>query len=86
MIIHSSPLSGVVVVESVLHADSRGVFSRYFCAKELSSVIGERKIVNINYSLNTLCGHNSRSSSAEGPSCRDEIRSLHSWSDFRCGR
>jgi len=48
--ISDTDLSGVYVVESQIRGDTRGSFSRLFCNKELSSVIGSRTIVQINQS------------------------------------
>lgn len=43
-------IAGVFVVESDRHHDSRGSFSRLFCAAELGEIIGARPIVQINNS------------------------------------
>ena len=43
-------LEGIYVVEPNPLIDSRGIFSRYFCKKELKSIIQDREILNINYS------------------------------------
>lgn len=45
-------LESTYVVEPYPFVDTRGVFSRYFCKKELKKIIQEREIVNINYSKN----------------------------------
>lgn len=48
---YESSISGVCIVESAVFQDSRGAFSRLFCAKELQDVIGSRMIVQINRSM-----------------------------------
>ena len=45
-------LEGTYVVEPNPFVDTRGVFSRYFCKRELKKIINDREIVNINYSKN----------------------------------
>ena len=45
-------LEGTYVVEPHPSIDSRGIFSRYFCKRELKNIIQDREIVNINYSKN----------------------------------
>lgn len=50
MDVRKTPIEGLVVVESVPHRDARGAFSRLFCEDELASALGDRKIVQINYS------------------------------------
>ena len=45
-------LEGTYVVEPNPFRDSRGIFSRYFCKRELKYIIQDREIVNINYSKN----------------------------------
>lgn len=49
-------LAGVVAVETAGFADQRGVFTRFYCEGELSPVIGERRIVQINHSQNVAAG------------------------------
>jgi dTDP-4-dehydrorhamnose 3,5-epimerase len=49
-------LPGVVVIESPPIADDRGVFSRFYCEHELTSVIGKRRIVQINHSRTANVG------------------------------
>lgn len=44
------PLSGAAVIEAEPFVDHRGVFARFFCKNELSELIGDRNIVNVNYS------------------------------------
>ena len=45
-------LEGTYVVETNPFMDSRGVFSRYFCKRELKSILKNREILNINFSKN----------------------------------
>ena len=56
MIIHTTPVVDLVVAESKAFKDDRGAFARLFCEQALSSVIGQRKIVQINYSCTTAVG------------------------------
>lgn len=41
---------GAFVIETAPVKDHRGSFARYFCHKEMSDIIGSRRIVNINFS------------------------------------
>ncbi|MFK5857317.1 MAG: dTDP-4-dehydrorhamnose 3,5-epimerase family protein [Bacteroidota bacterium] len=50
MKIVKTPIDGVLVVEGERFTDHRGCFSRFFCKHELSSILGKRNIVQINYS------------------------------------
>lgn len=56
MKIIETPIYGVVVVETSRITDPRGSFARWFCDKELESVIGERRIVQINHSMTAAKG------------------------------
>jgi dTDP-4-dehydrorhamnose 3,5-epimerase len=56
MIIHSTPMADLVVAESKSFKDERGAFARLFCEQELLSVIGQRKIVQINHSCTAAVG------------------------------
>jgi dTDP-4-dehydrorhamnose 3,5-epimerase len=56
MIIHPTPMADLVVAESKSFKDERGAFARLFCEQELSSVIGQRKIVQINHSRTAAVG------------------------------
>jgi dTDP-4-dehydrorhamnose 3,5-epimerase len=49
-------LSGVVTVETVPSYDNRGAFSRLYCDRELATIIGQRRIVQINHSLTRNVG------------------------------
>ena len=50
MKIRSTLLEGVSVVETTPFNDQRGFFVRYYCENELSSIIADRRIVQINLS------------------------------------
>src|SRR5437867_4361581 len=70
MKIRSTAIDGVTVVESNPFTDSRGTFTRLFCANELSEIIGSRLIAQINRSHTKLVGavrglHYQRSPHAE---------------------
>lgn len=56
MKIQTTPLAGLSVVEITPHGDNRGQFVRLFCDNELSSLIGSRKIIQINHSRTTAVG------------------------------
>ena len=49
-------LKDVHLVETTPFLDSRGEFVRWFCKSELQSIIGERSIVQINYSFTKKTG------------------------------
>lgn len=46
----ATDIDGVSVIERTPATDDRGSFTRLFCARELSQVLGERGVVQINYS------------------------------------
>lgn len=52
----TSALAGVSVVETVPISDHRGAFSRWYCDQELATIIGGRRIVQINHSLTCTVG------------------------------
>lgn len=56
MIIHTTTIADLVVAESKAFNDERGSFARLFCEQELSSIIGDRKIVQINHSRTEAVG------------------------------
>ena len=56
MNILKTPILGLVVVETTPHLDSRGVFARIYCEQELTSLIGQRRIVQINHSSTATTG------------------------------
>ena len=56
MIIHPTPIADLMVAESKALKDERGAFTRLFCEPELSTVIGHRKIVQINHSYTEAVG------------------------------
>lgn len=56
MNINSTPISGVMIVESNPHTDQRGAFSRFYCENELANLIGEHRIVQINHSRTSAIG------------------------------
>jgi len=43
-------LKGCYVIKTTPFTDQRGLFARFFCERELAQVIGDRKIVNVNFS------------------------------------
>ena len=56
MKIRSTPLEGVVIVETTKHVDHRGEFFRAYCRRELAEIIGERQIAQINVSQTHAVG------------------------------
>lgn len=50
LIIEKTPFEGVYVIGTDAFHDDRGAFARWFCDKELSELLGQQKIVNVNYS------------------------------------
>ena len=56
MKIHPTPIVDLVVAESKPFKDERGAFARLFCEQELSFLIGQRKIVQINHSCTEVVG------------------------------
>ena len=56
MNILKTPILGLVVVETTPHLDSRGAFARLYCEQELTSLIGQRRIVQINHSRTATTG------------------------------
>ncbi len=56
MNILKTPILGLVVVETTPHVDSRGAFARLYCEHELESLIGQRRIVQINHSRTASIG------------------------------
>lgn len=56
MRVSPTPLAGVVMVDTPRREDPRGSFARLFCEQELGSVIGHRRIVQINQSTTAVPG------------------------------
>ena len=56
MNILQTQISGLVVVETTRHIDARGSFSRLYCERELSDIVGMRQIVQVNYSRTSAVG------------------------------
>ena len=51
-----TPIDGIKIIETAPIADSRGSFARWFCARELASVLDGRSIVQINHSQTMKVG------------------------------
>jgi dTDP-4-dehydrorhamnose 3,5-epimerase len=45
-----------VIVETAAFVDHRGAFMRVFCERELSAILGDRRIVQVNYSRTEAVG------------------------------
>ena len=56
MNIHPTPIADLVMAESKSFKDERGAFARLFCEQAFSSVLGGRKIVQINHSCTETLG------------------------------
>jgi dTDP-4-dehydrorhamnose 3,5-epimerase len=56
MNILSTPIFGLMVVETVPNVDTRGAFGRLYCERELNALMGHRKIVQINHSRTVNIG------------------------------
>ena len=48
--IQETPLKGVYVIDTDAFRDTRGVFARWFCDRELEPILSGQKIVNVNFS------------------------------------
>lgn len=48
--INKTPIEGLYVVDTAAFIDNRGAFARWFCESELSEIIGNRHIKNVNFS------------------------------------
>jgi dTDP-4-dehydrorhamnose 3,5-epimerase len=56
VILQKTSIEGLLFAESTVRKDGRGSFSRLFCHQELQAIIGDRSIVQINYSLSETLG------------------------------
>jgi dTDP-4-dehydrorhamnose 3,5-epimerase len=56
MKIKETSIQGLMVVETEMHADNRGGFARLYCQDELKNLLGEREVVQINYSHTSAIG------------------------------
>ena len=56
MKITPTTISGVMLVETTPHIDPRGAFARLYCEHELASLIGNRRIAQINHSRTSSVG------------------------------
>jgi dTDP-4-dehydrorhamnose 3,5-epimerase len=54
--IESTPIEGLVIAKSQPRSDHRGALMRCFCDDELSQVIGDRKVVQVNHSRTVQTG------------------------------
>ncbi len=52
----TTPIDGVVLVETERFRDHRGAFARLFCENALAPVLGDRHIMQINHSRTSLPG------------------------------
>jgi len=51
------PLKDASIIETSINQDERGVFSRFFCNKELQNLLNGSEIVNINFSQSKRVPH-----------------------------
>jgi dTDP-4-dehydrorhamnose 3,5-epimerase len=56
MKIHSTPFENLFIAQSKAFIDERGSFTRLFCERELVPLIGNRRIVQANYSSTQAVG------------------------------
>lgn len=56
MNVQPTPIPGVCVIETTPFTDARGAFARLYCVQELSTLIGQRQIVQINHSRTVTVG------------------------------
>ncbi len=56
MIIRPLPIDTATLIEAEPFEDHRGLFARFFCAQELAQILGERQIVNVNFSCTRQAG------------------------------
>lgn len=56
MKIIQTDIPSLFVVETTPYADVRGAFARLYCERELSQLIGERQIVQVNHSRTNTVG------------------------------
>jgi dTDP-4-dehydrorhamnose 3,5-epimerase len=56
MKILDTPIADLKLVQSVPHRDTRGAFTRLFCAQELHLVLGHRHVAQINHSRTSQVG------------------------------
>ncbi|WAS05808.1 dTDP-4-dehydrorhamnose 3,5-epimerase [Gloeomargaritales cyanobacterium VI4D9] len=54
--IHTTPISGVLLVETHLYQDERGIFYRGFCDRELDDILSGKKIRQVNLSITHRAG------------------------------
>ena len=54
--VRETKISGVVVVETTPFSDHRGAFARFFCARDLALILGDRNIVQVNHSVTKRTG------------------------------
>jgi dTDP-4-dehydrorhamnose 3,5-epimerase len=56
MKVHATPLAGLWEIETTPHGDSRGRFTRIFCADELAGISAPLRFVQTNLSRTERCG------------------------------
>lgn len=56
IIVKSTPIADVHVVETLPSRDQRGSFARQFCERELREILGDRHVVQINHSRTAEAG------------------------------
>lgn len=56
MDVRTTPIAGLVVIGTTPFRDERGAFARLFCEQELASVVGNRRIVQVNHSRTSAAG------------------------------
>jgi dTDP-4-dehydrorhamnose 3,5-epimerase len=51
-----TPINGLVIASQDSTQDERGSFARFFCRNELSELMGDKQILQINHSITTKVG------------------------------
>ena len=51
-----TPIQNLLVVETHSHSDQRGSFARLYCEQQLSDLIGDRRVVQVNHSHTRAIG------------------------------
>lgn len=54
--INDTKLSGIYIIEPIVHEDSRGAFARIFCSEELKEIFKNNTIKQVNHSITNKKG------------------------------
>ena len=56
MNVSSTPIQGLMIAHTQSHIDARGALTRLYCELELSNLVGQRRIVQVNHSCTFAVG------------------------------